>query len=179
MRKLLLTVGMQRFNLPIPGDDVSIAERVLDIYMRPKIALYDANDDAKAERTQIGMPSPQEWLGVTFQLQQDAEYSARRFPTFEVHDTRCTAKGRVKDLLVRDTRPDRHDPQQRFWCRIRPHGSGWLLAFPRWTPLPIGEIGSHDRHWVYWIDHGWDYPVIRIARFPRLKIHYTPTIFCG
>jgi len=171
IRHLLLTCGgINRYNSPVPGDTVSVAERVLDLVMKPKIAAYAANDAAKAQRARIGMPTHEEWVGATFQLVVGPNRGM--FPTFAVVDTKATASGRVKDLLLRDTRSDPADYSE-FWTRLRPQGIGWTLAFPLWTPLPTNRFGASRRRY----SGGWGGTVIRVARFPSLCLCYTNTVF--
>lgn len=162
LRQIILEAGLRRYDAAIPGDDVPYAERIVNGYLRPLQALFAANDQVKAERERVGIPPPEEWVGATFQIREGASY-----PTYEVEDTRVTLSGRVKKLLLRDTRAG---PERCFWGRLRPRRRGWSLRVPYRTPLPIG---SNNRAWLAAL---WDRDDdVRIPIFPSLVVHYSGT----
>ena len=161
MRQTILEVGLGRYDAPIPGDEVPFAERIVQDYVAPKQAKFAANDAAKAERKQRGMPTASEWKGVQFQIRAEAG-----FPTYTVKGTRTTQAGRVKELCVCDARDT--EEAGLFWVRLRPQGRGWNLYVPRNLPREI-RVAPTGR----WLSPIWGRDNdVRIEAFESLLVHY-------
>jgi len=156
LRKTLLDCGMLRYRERVPGDTMSMGERIVRTFLEPLVARFKANDDAKSKRERVGLPPPNQWIGLSFQLKTDA--AGLRYPTLTVTDVQINAKtGRVSKVELCDN----SDRSKRCWSKLRAHQDGWLWFFPSELPFPILPIG-----WNYYPMYNYTPHRFRIAAFP-------------
>lgn len=156
LRLLVLKCGLKRFNRHVVGDPISIAERVIQIYVRRKEIVFAKNDKLKAARASL--PPPSQWLGVRFQLKPNT--AVETFATYVVLGTRLTAKGRVAAINCYDAR----DETSPFWIRIRANGNHWKVVFCYCDDPPLPMSSSRRRLYLWGCEFGvpaFDVPGLR------------------
>tara|TARA_B100000787_G_scaffold170263_1_gene165408 strand:+ start:10013 stop:10924 length:912 start_codon:yes stop_codon:yes gene_type:complete len=148
--QILKAVPSEKWNDRIPGDRISIAERVVRGWLEPLQVKFARNDRDKAHRLRVGLPLPEAWNGVQFQLPG----YGRRFHQATVLGTRSNKAGRVVALEL-------HINDQTTWCKLVALGTGWNIRIHTDCELYMSIPWTSTR------------TVVRIEKFPEVLFTFS------